>query len=101
MNQDVLGAFFTDCCIIEADARVGRTDLYTAYKEWGEQGRERHVLSNREFCAVLRERGFEERKIRGTHHWVGVRLRTAMDTGFEPAHEGDTAREEFNHVGTL
>ena len=60
-EQDTLGAFLVDCCKVGPDYRAKASALYAAYKEWCEQSGERSV-SNRKFCAALREKGFEQYK---------------------------------------
>jgi putative DNA primase/helicase len=54
LANDSTAAFVKECCIIDAAAKVGRTKLYYAYKNWCADGNMR-PLSNRKFYARLLE----------------------------------------------
>ena len=60
-EQDTLGAFLLDRCLQGPTYQAKASVLYAAYKDWCEQSGERSV-SNRKFCAALREKGFEQYK---------------------------------------
>jgi putative DNA primase/helicase len=72
-EQDVIGAFFTDVCIVAAHCKVKVGDLYTAYSKWAENTGERDVGSRR-FGQAMTERGFE--RVKGRERWYyGIGLR--------------------------
>lgn len=60
-EQDVLGAFLDDCCIIGGSYQIQASTLYTAYKHWTENNGERSE-NQRNFAARMVERGFERKK---------------------------------------
>jgi putative DNA primase/helicase len=74
-EMDVLGAFFTDCCVVAPDAKVYARDLYKAYVWWCEENGERPETQRR-FGGRLKERGFESRRggSRGAALYDGVGL---------------------------
>jgi len=57
-EQDALGAFIEDCCVIgNTTYRAYTGDLYTAYQKWAEDSGE-YPVSLRLFGQKLRERGY-------------------------------------------
>ena len=56
-EQDVLGSFLGAECDFVLGAACSKKELYARYATWCEEGGERHMLSNREFCKLFRERG--------------------------------------------
>jgi putative DNA primase/helicase len=73
-EQDVLGGFIRDRCVVQPWAKVLARDLYRAYTEWcGENGE--HPMAQRNFGMRLSERGFSnQRGAGGRHLWVGIGL---------------------------
>jgi putative DNA primase/helicase len=73
-GEDVLGLFFDECCVLRADARVLKGQLYEAYVAWAKHAGE-GVLPMREFRRSLVERGVTETRVHGgARCWVGVGL---------------------------
>jgi P4 family phage/plasmid primase-like protien len=75
-EQDILGAFIEECCIVGPDgAQAGATQLYNAYKQWCERGGER-PLTQTGFGNRLVERGFRKGRNTATgrmeYHGIGV-----------------------------
>ncbi len=81
-EQDLLGEFFRDRCVLAEGAWTSAADLYRAYCDWDEGGRA--VMSKRQLGLRLRERGFDDvRKGKSrTRAWLGIGL-------VDPQH-GDT-----------
>lgn len=77
VESDVLGAFIDERCVEDANAATPASELYNAYKEWAESGRE-SVLNNTQFGRQLAERGFMAEK-RGTVRRLGIRLRLSHE----------------------
>ena len=76
-EQDVLGAFFEDRCLLDPGAEVKASDLYSAYTAWCEAAHE-HVLRRRDFGLRLGELGFEPHKgAKGSRWWRGIGLSEA------------------------
>ncbi len=85
-DMDQLGDFLTECCVLEAGARVARPTLRNAYELWARDIGLRFPLDPKGFAESLRERGCTEltsmrepgrpKPVRG---WEGIRLRTDDD----------------------
>lgn len=76
-DEDLLGAFLIDRCVLGEVCNVGATDLFTAYKEWAEENNE-PVLTQKKFGTALKERseGFTQERDSKTGRavWRGIRL---------------------------
>lgn len=72
-EQDELGAFINDCCVLLPSAKVRASALYEAYSKWCGS---RPSLSAREFGIQLGERDFtRDRGTGGARIWGGLGLR--------------------------
>lgn len=74
-EQDVLGAFLAERCLLAPTCWVSSASLYAAYRQWCEASGE-HVVTQRALGLALRERGFEdvrEGKAR-SRGWQGIGL---------------------------
>lgn len=85
-EQDVLGAFLDERCILEPHARAASGDLYGAYGAWCRTSGEHHVLSQKEFGQRLEERGLRAHKSHGKRWRLGVGL---LDAGLASEFEFD------------
>jgi putative DNA primase/helicase len=72
-EQDVIGAFLDECCVVREGVSVGSSALYTEYQSWCEENGH-SPFSQTALGIKFRERGFERTK-RGTMRWHGVALR--------------------------
>jgi putative DNA primase/helicase len=72
-EDDAVGRFIADCCVV-GEGEVGRAgELYKAYVRWAESGRE-HPVSNVKFSGRLEAKRFTKSKDRDGALWHGVRL---------------------------
>jgi len=101
-EQDVLGEFLAECCILEPGATEPLAALYKTYCDWAKDSGE-PPLSKREFGQHLDERGcgpLRHGKLR-TRLRQGVRLRRLADPD-EPEADGRTQTDadsyNFSHV---
>ena len=78
-QMDVLGAFLDECCVIEPQAKVKVSELYTRYEYWFASSGERDKLSKKAFGMRLAERGFTEARETGARWRIGLRLRGEDD----------------------
>jgi len=81
-EQDFLGDFFTDVCIIKPNTAVGATDLYNAYKNWHNMNApDEKAKSVRAFGFEMADHGFERIKstTTGRRSYVGIRLKTQSE----------------------
>jgi putative DNA primase/helicase len=85
-DEDLLGAFLTDHCVLGEACTVGATDLFVAYKEWAEENNE-PALTQKKFGTALKERGegfTQERDSKtGRATWRGLRLSGEARAGAE------------------
>jgi putative DNA primase/helicase len=65
-DQDVLGAFLSECCLVGPDYRAMARMLYAKYKEWCEENGEKNPATQKQFGTALTERGFERYQSNGT-----------------------------------
>jgi putative DNA primase/helicase len=76
-EQDILGGFLEERCVIGPELWVANADLYPAYSEWCKNAGESTILSNKAFTAEMVKRGFSRRRAEatGANRWVGIGLR--------------------------
>lgn len=73
-EQDVLGAFIEDRCVVDPQAWVASNTLYSTYGSWCEASGT-YRAAPQKFGRELSERGFERGKgTGGTRIWRGLRL---------------------------
>jgi P4 family phage/plasmid primase-like protien len=72
-EMDVLAAFIEDRCVEHPNAKVASAGLYSAYRDWCQQGGEAEI-SQTKFSLRLKERGFAKEKD-GLVFWYGIGLR--------------------------
>jgi putative DNA primase/helicase len=70
-DMDIIGAFLTDHCIVDASATVKVSDLYHAYHEWA--GTE--AVQQRRFGEAMTERGFIRQRTDAARLYRGVSLK--------------------------
>ncbi len=80
-EQDILGGFLADCCVVNPLAKVKTADLYVAYEVWCNLNHD-EALQKRVFITILQERGFKQARIgsRSDRGWQGIGLRSQTDT---------------------
>jgi putative DNA primase/helicase len=78
-EQDILGVFLKDRCVLEPPAKSTKSELFESYIAWCEASGERHRLTLREFGKALRELGMVDAKVGNAKGWIGLRLRSPLD----------------------
>lgn len=68
-------AFLEDCLEKRPGGRIKRSDLFEEYKRYCEEN-ERVIYKKNIFFSNLREKGFEETKIRGIVYFMGIELKS-------------------------
>ena len=71
-EQDILGQFVSDRCMVGTNYRVKCANLYDAYKAWGIDAGEK-TENSRKFKTGIVDRGFECQKS-GTNWYIGITL---------------------------
>ena len=98
-EQDLLGSFLHEQCVLNPTAACTKRALYDAYLLWCDDGGELRRLTLREFGRTLRERGLTDVKVDKAKGWAGLRLRTPMDLEPEDVTSAVApSREEVFHV---
>ncbi|WP_169979893.1 DNA primase family protein [Tautonia rosea] len=73
-EQDVLGSFLDDECVINGQAKARASQLWTRYEEWAKRNGEDALGTQRKFGQAMTERGFERFKNNGAwYRGVGLR----------------------------
>ena len=72
-EQDDVGAFVDERCVLTETSRVKAADLYSAYREWAAETGVA-VLSPKAVAARLAERGLTPERTRDARWWRGVSL---------------------------
>jgi putative DNA primase/helicase len=82
-QEDTLGAFLAERCILDPSAKVQSSRLYGAYQEWAKAAGEKPWTDKR-FAKRINECGFLVRTIRGLRYRDGLRLREPGDGAASP-----------------
>jgi len=77
-EQDILGDFIEDCCVLEPLASIPKADLKDEYHAWC-KGNSVDPVSQRTFRTRLIERGVADGRIGKCRFWRDIRLRTEDD----------------------
>ena len=67
-EQDMLGAFIDECCVVRPEITAPSSDLYEAYTNWCENNGEMTQTQHR-FGRQLRERGLQNERTRRHIAW--------------------------------
>lgn len=74
-EQDVLGEFIDDCCLVKSTYRISKNDLSKAYVEWCTENNQT-PLGRTIFRGKIIERGIVEGKgTNGVREWRGITLK--------------------------
>jgi putative DNA primase/helicase len=73
-DDDAVGRFVDECCVVVAEATARGGVLYRGYVNWAERGRE-HPLSNPKFSKRLESKGFKKDRDESGARWFGIGLR--------------------------
>ncbi len=74
-EQDILGAFLSECCELGPRFSVPVSALYEAYATWC-AGAGEEAIGKTRFGDLLKRRGLSQKRVGhgGSRHWVGIRL---------------------------
>ena len=92
-EQDILGDFLEDCCILEPLATIPKSDLKEEYQRWC-QDNSVEPVTQRIFRARLVEKGIGEGRIGKARYWRAIRPRTDADGDFL----GDKSDKTFDDL---
>jgi putative DNA primase/helicase len=91
-EQDILGDFIDDCCLLKPTAAISKHELKSAYEEWC-NGTGSQPASQKTFRARLIERGITEGKSGGTRYWKGITLADSQGQQEQLGQERQMGRE--------
>jgi putative DNA primase/helicase len=74
-ENDNIGRFIDNCCVIGTAFRARAGTFYSAYRDWAERSGERIVASDREFSGRLISRGYERKEDSKGRYYAGIGLR--------------------------
>lgn len=77
-EQDILGDFIEDCCVLDKAATIPKSELKGAYHQWCQEN-SADPVTVRTFRARLIERDIREGRVGKARLWLGIRLRTDED----------------------
>lgn len=81
-QQDVLGLWLDECCVIMPEVSGKAGDLYKSFKKWAESSGE-YVLPQKRWAGAMESRGFVSRKSSSiVYPGVAVKVDSADDGGF-------------------
>jgi putative DNA primase/helicase len=100
-EQDVLGQFLADRCVIEAEGECTKDEVYSEYREWCYYNGQRYPQTKTNFGRTLRERGFMDTRIgkdrdRG---WEGLRMKTDEDWKSATSAKANANRQQESDGG--
>jgi putative DNA primase/helicase len=98
-EQDVIGRFLEDCCVIAPHATVRSSGLYAAFSRWAHQNGERDQTQTR-FATAIAERGYAKEKDRVGHFFRGIGLLVTGVTGCDPDPRMNGSEPPFEGVHT-
>lgn len=88
-EQDILGDFIEDCCILEPLATIPKADLKGEYERWCKENNNDPV-SQRTFKARLTEKGINDSKSGSIRYWRGITLRSLVPNGTQNVPDSNT-----------
>jgi putative DNA primase/helicase len=72
-DEDTLGRFIDECCIVFVGARVEPNHLYQAYRKWCADNGDRE-MGSRTFGDKIEDRGFQRKPSNGRRYFFGIGL---------------------------
>ena len=77
-DQDILGDFIEDCCVLEPLATVPKAELKEDYQKWCQDNGVEPV-TQKTFKKRLEEKGIGDGRVGKARYWKGICLRTDAD----------------------
>jgi putative DNA primase/helicase len=92
-QQDVLGTFLRECCIMNTSSVVGASRLYGAFKIWCDDNGEKTQWSQRKFGMAMTERGVQRLPSNGTQY-VGLEVQPVWSKRYEVQKYGQSVEDQ-------
>ncbi len=81
-EQDALGGFILECCVVRSYEAAYSKELYQAYEKYCAETGEKPI-SQKAFSIRLMERGFQKTRTKAGSVWNGIRVRRDSDGCYE------------------
>lgn len=94
-DQDILGDFLEDCCVVEPLGTIAKSDLKEEYHKWC-QDNGMEPVTQKTFKNRLTEKGIGEGRVGRARYWKGLRARTEADGDIS----GDNSDKSFGQLAT-
>ena len=88
-QEDVIGAFLRDRCVLVSSASTPKAELYAEFQSWCEAARETLMPKRAFLIRIDRLDGVSDAKVRGNRGWRGIGIQGAPIQ--EPMYEGPRA----------
>lgn len=76
---DHFAEFISDRLVCDGVGRISRKGLREEYRIWADETGRRALLGAHEIAKRLRQRGYQEIRLKGDRVWVGLRIRRHDD----------------------
>jgi putative DNA primase/helicase len=76
-EADQLGRFIAECLVISPDLRVLASALYSAYKQWAEEGTEKDLMTATAFGLKMPARGYDKKELSHGTVYIGIAIRAS------------------------
>ncbi|NNF97959.1 MAG: DNA primase [Desulfobacteraceae bacterium] len=76
-NEDLIGDFIDQCCVVEKNAEVAASELYTAFDDWFRAHIGNRVPKQKKFGSLIGKR-FGREKVSGRYRYYGLKLNPAV-----------------------
>ena len=77
IEQDILGDFLDDCCILEKAATALKSHMKDEYMRWCQKN-DAEPVSQKKFRARLLEKGIEDHRLTTGRFWKGVKIKSII-----------------------
>jgi len=99
-EQDVVGSFISDRCIVASHAVTISGELYRAYVDWCKENGE-YSKSQHFFGMTLKKRGFEAKRTGLARKWQGIGLLTKAEMEYRNSVYSDTVTDSDTVPGRV
>lgn len=77
-DEDWVGQYVEECCVVENGAQAYGGELYNAYQRWAESQGD-HTRRGNDFARALQASGYTKKRTKHGIVWAGLRLRAETD----------------------
>ena len=78
-DNDLIGQFINECCVLDEDLRVKLQDLLKAYNNWLEDNGSKYKIGRQAFKQDMQRRGYEYKKFNDGRYFLKIGLAVDWD----------------------